>query len=291
MEGENTMQHRLFNALAAIAIVLAASAPVAAAELGGLDVVTDIVYGHKLGMALTMDLYQPKSGSGNGAAILFMVSGGWRSNWVPPEKGLPLFTPLVEKGFKVFAVRHGSSPKFNIPEIVEDVRLALRFVRSSAGKFGVDAGRLGVYGGSAGGHLSLMLGTAAVANERVAAVVAYFPPTDLRKWVSEDPNANRSYPALRFSPEKAGDYSPLVQVSPDDAPTLLIHGDKDPLVPLSHSEQILAAFKEKNVPTELLVIPGGGHGFKGDDDVRARHAMIAWFEKYLASPVKPTQGQ
>ena len=75
-----------------------------------------------------------------------------------------------------------------------------------------------------------------------------------------------------------------MQVTPDDAPTLLIHGDKDPLVPLSHSEKILAEFKAKNVPTELLVIPGGGHGFKGDDDVRARAAMIAWFEKYLAKP-------
>lgn len=256
-------------------------APASAAELGGLDVVPDIVYGHKLGMALTMDLYQPTGPTANGAAVLFMVSGGWRSNWAPPEKGLPLFTPLVEKGFKVFAVRHGSSPKFNIPEIVEDVRLALRFVRTSAVKYSVDPKRIGVYGGSAGGHLSLMLGTAAVADERVAAVVAYFPPTDLRNWVSEDPNRNQSYPALRFSPAKAGDYSPLLQVSSDDAPTLLIHGDKDPLVPLSHSEQILAAFKEKSVPAELLVIPGGGHGFKGDDDARARAAMIGWFTKHL----------
>lgn len=274
--------HRPTVALLALAALTPATTR--AAELGGLDFVPDVVYGHKMGMALTMDLFQPRAGTGNGAAILFMVSGGWRSAWTPPEKGLPMFSPLVEKGFKVFAVRHGSSPKFNIPEIVEDVRLALRFVRSSAGRFGIDAARVGVYGGSAGGHLSLMLGTAAVAEERVAAVVAYFPPTDLRGWVSEDPNSNRSYPALRFPPAKAGDYSPLLQVSPDDAPTLLIHGDKDPLVPLSHSEQILAAFKEKNVPTELLVIPGGGHGFKGDDDVRARQAMIAWFEKYLATP-------
>lgn len=268
-----------------LVFLIGLSSVATAEETSAVDIVPDIVYGHKLGLALTMDLYQPKTQPANGAAILFMVSGGWRSNWAPPEKGLILFRPLVEKGFKVFAVRHGSSPKFNIPEIVEDVRLASRFVHTNAGKYGVDANRLGVYGGSAGGHLSLMLGTtSADPGDRFAAVVAYFPPTDLRGWVNEDPESNKSYPALRFSPAKASDYSPLLQVTPDDAPTLLIHGDKDPLVPLSHSEKILAEFKDKRVPTELLVIPGGGHGFKGDDDVRARAAMIAWFDKYLAKP-------
>jgi acetyl esterase/lipase len=245
------------------------------------QIVPDIVYGHKMGMALTMDLFQPHESS-NGAAILFMVSGGWRSGWVAPEKAAALFRPLVDKGFKVFAVRHGSSPKFNIPEIVDDVRLAVRFVHAQAGRYGIDASRIGVYGASAGGHLSLMIGTAPVEPaDRVAAVVAYFPPTDLRGWVSEDPESNKRYPALRFSPSKGADYSPLLQVTPDDPPTLLIHGDKDPLVPLSHSEKILAEFKAKNVSAELLIIPGGGHGFMGDDQVRARNAMVAWFEKYL----------
>ncbi len=267
--------------LLASLLLAAAVLPPAYADDATLDIVPDIVYGHKLGMALTMDLFQPKA-QANGAAILFMVSGGWRSNWVAPEAAVTLFRPLVEKGFKVFAVRHGSSPKFNIPEFVEDVRQAVQFVHAQAGKYGVDPNRLGVYGGSAGGHLSLMLGTTpAGPADRLAAVVAYFPPTDLREWVSEDPASNKSYPALRFSPAKAGDFSPLLQVTPDDPPTLLIHGDKDPLVPLNHSERILAEFKAKNVPTELLVIPGGGHGFKGDDEVRARNAMISWFEKYL----------
>lgn len=273
------------------AMLLLAAGTAAAAD-ASIPVKPDIVYGHKMGMALTMDLFEPP-GKSNGAGILFMVSGGWRSNWTPPETGMALFRPLLEKGFKVFAVRHGSSPKFNIPEIVEDVRLAVRYVRTNASSYGIDADRLGVYGGSAGGHLSLMLGTASDkgdpaakdpvqrVSDRVAAVVAYFPPTDLRGWVSEDPNSNTSYPALRFSPSKAGDFSPLLHVTPDDPPTLLIHGDKDPLVPLSHSENILAAFKKQNVPAELIVIPGGGHGFKGDDATRATAALVAWFEKHL----------
>src|SRR5690349_12679742 len=127
------------------ALVLLA-APGFAADVP-VEITPDIVYGHKMGMALTMDLFQPKSNA-NGAAILFMVSGGWRSTWAEPETAVSRFRPLTDKGFKVFAVRHGSSPKFNIPEIVEDVRTAVRFVRMKAGAYGIDANRLGVYGGS-----------------------------------------------------------------------------------------------------------------------------------------------
>ena len=71
----------------------------------------------------------------------------------------PLFQVYLEKGYHVFAVRHGSSPKYTIPEAVSDVRRAVRFVRQNAKRFHIDADRLGVMGMSAGGHLSLMLGT------------------------------------------------------------------------------------------------------------------------------------
>lgn len=258
----------------------------AALTLGAADAVEitpDIVYGHKMGMALTMDLFQPKSNA-NGAAVLFMVSGGWRSNWVAPEKAQAMFRPLVEKGFKVFAVRHGSSPKFNLPEIVEDVRNAVRFVRAKSATYAIDPNRIGVYGGSAGGHLSLMLGTTSTPDTRVAAVVAYFPPTDLRGWVNPAPDSNTSYPALRFEVEKAPAYSPLLHVTPDDPPTLLIHGDKDPLVTLDHSQKILAEFQKQHVTAELIVIKDGVHGFRGDDAARAQTALVAWFEKYLKTP-------
>ena len=254
----------------------------------------DVVYGHKHGMALTMDVFAPKADS-NGAAVLFMVSGGWRSSWSPPEQAVGRFQSLLDKGFTVFAVRHGSSPKYKIPEIVEDVRRGVRFVRLNAEKFGIDSERLGVFGGSAGGHLTLMLATTSDegdedaqdetlrVSDRVAAVVAYFPPTDLRSLVPEPPTQNELFPALNFDPARAGDYSPLVHVTPDDPPTLLIHGDQDTLVPLSHSENILAAYKEKNVPAELIVIEGAGHGFRGDDAKRASDALVAWFEKHLAT--------
>jgi acetyl esterase/lipase len=269
-----------------ITIVLPCAVPVLGVE--GVDITPDVVYGHKHGMALTFDVFKPKQRA-NGVGILFIVSGGWYSRWRPPEKSVNWFKQTLDKGFTVFAVRHGSSPKYAIPEIIEDVRRSVRFIRLRANKFGVDPERLGVTGGSAGGHLSLMLGTASDngdpdskdevlrTSNRVAAVVAYFPPTDIRPWVNKVPD----FPALQFEEEKSVACSPLLHVSKDDPPTLLIHGDKDELVTLDHSENILAKFKEHKVTSKLLVIKGAAHGFQGDDGKRAAEARVAWFEKHL----------
>lgn len=269
----------------------------APAEVAGQDkikITPDVVYGHKHGLAMTMDVYQPKKA--NGAGILFMVSGGWYSIWNPPEKALGLFQPLLDKGFTVFSVRHGSSPKFTIPEAVDDVRRSVRFVRLNAKKYGVDPDRLGVFGGSAGGHLSLMLGTTGDdgnpnakedllrQSDRVAAVVAYFPPTDLRGIVWSAPDVDPQYkrfPALDLPIKQAAKYSPLLAVTKDDAPTLLVHGDKDKLVPLKHSKDIEAALKKAGVTCDLLVIEGAAHGFAGEDGRRATNALVSWFEKHL----------
>jgi acetyl esterase/lipase len=196
----------------------------------------------------------------------------------------------VDHGYTLFIVRHGSAPQFKVPEAVADVRRAVRYIRLNAKKFDIEPKRIGVCGGSAGGHLSMMLGTTADegtkdaadeverATSRVAAVVAYFGPVDLREWVGP----NEQFPALEFDPKLAESVSPLLHVTPDDAPTLLIHGDKDYLVKLDKSDRIFAALKKEKVPSELIVIEGAGHGFPGEMGVRASKALTDWFDKYLA---------
>lgn len=256
----------------------------------------DIVYGHKAGLAMTIDMIQPREP--NGAAVVFMMSGGWYSTWVPPENfmspdapfGLKHFRELVDDGYTVFIVRHGSAPQFKVPDAVDDVRRAIRFVHLNAEKFKIDPQRIGVCGASAGGHLSLMLGTTADegnkdakdeverASNDVAAVVAYFPPVDLREWVGD-----KRFPALEFDPKLAESVSPVLHVTPDDAPTLLIHGDKDDLVKLDNSQRILAEFEEQKVPSELIVIEGAGHGFPDEMGERASQALVDWFEEHLAA--------
>ena len=172
-------------------IACVAVMPILLSRAAETEIIPDVIYGHKDGMALTFDVLRPRV-KPNGAAVIFMVSGGWVSSYSPPEQAAERFKDLLDKGFTVIPVRHGSSPKYFIPEIVGDVRRAVRFIRFNASRWGIDPNRLGVFGGSAGGHLSLVLGTASDngdpaakeaflrESDRVAAVVAYFPPVDLR---------------------------------------------------------------------------------------------------------------
>ena len=260
-----------------------------------VSITPDVVYGHKFGLATTFDVFTPTD-QPNGAAVLFMVSGGWYSGWTPPEQIQKRFEPLTDRGFTVFAVRHGSSPKFSIAEAVADVRRSVRFIRLNADRFDIDPQRIGVFGMSAGGHLSLMLGTASdegnqeskdpveQVSDRVAAVVAYVAPTDLRIMAKDAPERLPAYdrfPALELDTQAAKSVSPIVYVTPDDAPTLLLAGAKDNLVPVSHSRNIESAFESANVESELIEFEDAGHGFAGQDAQKATEAMVDWFVTHL----------
>jgi acetyl esterase/lipase len=277
---------KTLSAWAVLALAIVASG--AAAAENGVEIRPDVVYGHKDGMALTYDVLRP-TGKSNGAGILFMVSGGWFSRWSPPDELAPRYATLIERGYTIYLVRHGSAPRYKVPEAVADVQKAVAHIVDNAGSLGVDPQRLGVFGGSAGGHLSLMLGcaTGPVGEEpddavkaglgRVAAVVAYFPPVDLRRITGP----NDRFPALDFDPAHSAYVSPLLHVTPDAPPTLLIHGDQDDLVPLSASEIMYAALQEKGVESELIVIEGAGHGFRGEHQDIALNALADWFDKHI----------
>jgi len=261
-------------------------------------VTPDVIYGHRDGMALTYDVFP--SAEPNGAGVLYMVSGGWFSVWQPPEKRLPRISALLEAGFTVFAVHHASAPRFKVPDAVSDVRAAVRHIKENATAYGIDADRLGVWGGSAGGHLSLMLGLNSEAkpgkgttespmlsprylanadtDASVAAVVAYFPPVDLRPLTGP----NDRFPALDYPPELAAGISPILFVDKSDPPIKLIHGDADKLVPLTASTSLVSELEKAGVVHDLLVIEGGGHGFRNPERAQqARTALVAWFKEYL----------
>lgn len=253
-----------------------------------VDIRPDVVYGHKDGMALTFDVFTPKQNA-KGIGLLFMVSGGWYSGWTPPEQAINMFRPMLDHGYTVIAVRHGSSPRYIVPEAVADVKLALRYISDHADDLHVNRDKLGVYGFSAGGHLSLMLGTqtndlpeeGGKKPPHVAAVVAVFPPTDLAPYVELGNPRREQFPALRFEPSAAASVSPLLSVTSDDAPTLLFHGDKDELVPLFHSEKIEQAFKAAKVDTKLVVFPGAAHGFNAEQSAQLVQQALQWFDDHL----------
>ena len=214
---------------------------------------------------------------------------------------------------------HGSQPRFTVPEIIQDMNRAVRFIRHHAKDYGIDPDRIGVYGGSAGGHLSLMLGTAGDKGDpkakdpvdressRVQAVACFFPPTDFLNFGKpgkEMLHATDHQPPFRaafdyreldkatmlWKPitdegrlrEITRQISPITYVTPDDPPTLIIHGDADKLVPLQQSELIVEKLKKTGVETKLVVKKGAGHGWAGLDKDLAQFAD--WFDGHLAKP-------
>jgi acetyl esterase/lipase len=255
--------------------------------LADVNVKSDVVYGHKDGMALVYHVLSPENA--NGAAVVYMVSGGWFSRWAPAERTASRFADLLDAGFTLIPVHHGSSPRYHVPDAYADVSRAIRHIRLNGDDYGIDTDRIGVTGGSAGGHLSLMLGLDAddgdndaedevmrVSN-KVAAVVAYYPPVDLRRMTGP----SRRFPALDFANELAASISPILHADPLDPPTLLIHGDEDTLVNINHSVIMQAEFEKQQITSEFITILGAGHGFRGDNAVKASKERLNWFNKYL----------
>ena len=259
-----------------------------------------------------MDVFTPEKDA-NGLGVILVVSGGWFS--AHEAISLPFVEPLVERGYTVFAVVHGSQPKFTIPEILQDMHRAVRFIRHHAEKYKIDPDRIGIYGGSAGGHLSLMQGTAGdpgnpaakdpVEREssRVQAVACFFPPTDFLNYGKPGEDAlgrgilagfkapfdfheldDKTKTFERITDEAkireiGRQISPITHAGDDDPPTLIIHGDADKLVPIQQAELIVAKLKEAGVEAKLVVKPGAGHGWA---DIAKDVTLFAdWFDEHL----------
>ena len=273
----------------------------------------DVIYGRKFGLAMTMDVFTPKE-KANGKGIIFCMSGGWVSN--KPGPGIPsLLHEFLNRGYVVFAVMHGAQPKFTIPEVLEDMHRAVRFIRATAKKYNIDPDNLGIAGASAGGHLPLMQGcppqdgnpnsgdSAEKESSKVAAVACFFPPTDFLNYGKEGNLALGDGTLKNFRPpfdfwERDKDtnklvviedqerrkaigkqISPITHVTKNSAPALIIHGDADKLVPIQQAEVIIAKFKEAGVPCELVVKKGAGHGWAAIE--KDCVTLADWFDKQL----------
>jgi acetyl esterase/lipase len=277
----------------------------------------DVIYGRKHGMALTMDVFTPKKA--NGAAVILVMSGGWFSahDWIKPAEA----DEFLKRGYTVFAVVHGSQPKFAIPEILEDMHRAVRYIRHHATDYHIDPNRIGINGGSAGGHLALMQGTAGAEGDpkakdpvdrvssRVQAVACFFPPTDFLNYGAKGKEAlGRGTLAGYKAPfdfteldKKTGSYvlitdeerrreigrkvSPVNHVTKASAPTLIIHGDADKLVPIQQAREMVGRLKAAGVPAKLVVKHGAGHGWRGLE--KDMTIITDWFDRYLREKGPP----
>jgi acetyl esterase/lipase len=266
------------------------------AELKTATYVRDVIYGHRDGMALTYDVFKPVKNA-NGALVVNIVSAGWRSSWATPEERQARYQALIDKGFIVVALYHASAPRFQVPDAVADVRLGMRHIKLHAADYGADPKRIGVWGASAGGHLALVAGmmaddgNPAAANplersgNRIAAVVAYFPPTDLALLLQGRAKAG----AIDFDDKLLPLVSPILGVDARDPPTLILQGDADRGVPPAQAEVMHAALDKVGVENKLQMFAGADHDFyvKGDPArtdayaTDAMNAMVGWFESHL----------
>jgi acetyl esterase/lipase len=305
------MKRRLVPWLAFVAVFVASSAA-SAEDNASYTRKEDVIYGRKYGTALTMDVFTPKENA-NRAAVIVCVSGGWFSSHANINVGLA--KEFLKRGYTVFAVVHGSQPKFNIEEILQDMHRAVRYVRHHAKDFNIDPNRIGITGGSAGGHLSLMQGMAGTDGDpkakdpvdrepsRVQAVACVFPPTDFLNWGEKGKLMLGTHPVVPVGgafafyeqdkktlvlvpitdPEKRKEIgkkiSPIYHVSSSSPPTLIVHGDEDKLVPLEQAERMIEKLKEVGVPAELAVKKGGGHD--GPTVEFGLPKIADWFDKYL----------
>jgi len=224
--------------------------------------------------ALKLDLYLP-AGGGKGLRrplVIWVHGGGWRGG----SKSSTPAVALLRDGFAVASVEYRLTGEAVFPAQINDCKGAVRFLRANADKYGLDPNAFGAWGSSAGGHLVALMGTAGDANElegdvggnagvssRVQAVCDWFGPTDftvMRTAGSRSPVTM----LLGGPPDEKADLarqaSPVRHVSKDDPPFLIVHGDKDRLVPLSQSVRLDEALRKAGVESELHVVKGAGHG-------------------------------
>jgi acetyl esterase/lipase len=280
----------------------------------------EIIYGRKDGVALTMLQFKPSAKS-NSKAIVWVVAGAWNSSYsqaTTPGALADVKSLYTDNGFTVFEVIVGSQQRFAIPEQVQDVKRAVRYIRYNATRFGIDPDHIGITGYSAGGHLALCIATADDkmdktaqdpidrVSSRVQAVAVLFPPTNFLNWDGNGFNvvntlqlqrqfkvtgafdfrrwtdSTRTYDPIADTASRnkiAKEISPVNAVSPDDPPVFIMHGDKDNVVPLYQSESIIALFKKAGVANNFIIKKGGHHA--PEDMLPELKQFPEWFSRYL----------
>jgi acetyl esterase/lipase len=228
--------------------------------------------------------------------VLCIHGGGFRAGHRDGNNALCL--KLAQRGFVAATVSYRLAPKYQFPAAVHDVKAAVRWLRANAAKYQMDPARIGVTGDSAGGHLAQFLGVTASVEEfegdggnadqssRVACVVNRYGPSDFTKSYDKSVDAAEVLPLflggdLQMALQRHIHSSPLNWVTPDAAPTLILHGTEDKYVAYEQGVWLRDRLQACGVEVELVTFEGAGHGFKGTDAEKAEHALFAFLERHL----------
>ncbi len=269
-----------------------------AAELAIPDNVTferDITYAEAGGARMQLNIARPKNASGPLPAVLCIHGGGFRAG--SREGYNKLCLTLAQKGFVAATISYRLAPMHQFPAAIHDTKAAVRWLRANAAKHGINPDRIGVTGGSAGGHLAQFLGVTAGVKDfegadnpgfssAVTCVVNVYGPSDFTKSYGKSVDAHVVLPMwlggdVDTARAKHIQSSPLNWVTPNAAPTLIIHGTEDKYVAFEQAVWMRDRLTACGVPVELITMEGAGHGFKGADAEKAEAALIAYFEQRL----------
>ena len=257
---------------------------------------TGVEYSNPDGQHLQLNIARPKSGDGPFPAVVCIHGGGFRAGKRESYDGLVL--RLAERGYVALTVTYRLAPKYPFPAAVHDTKAAVRWVRANAAKYKIDPARVGVTGGSAGGHLAQFLGVTAGVSEfegdggnagqssAVTCVVNVYGPSDFTKSYGKSVDAAEVLPLFLGGNLETQRFrhllsSPLYWVTPRAAPTLCIHGTEDKYVAHEQAVWLVEKMKASGAEADLLTLPGAGHGFKGKDAETAEAALMAFFDKRL----------
>lgn len=236
-------------------------------------VTRDVLFAAPGGYPLRLDIYQPREIEGARPAVI-VIHGGV---WLQGDKSAYAFGVhnrwLATQGYVVFDIQYRLAARWPAP--LADVKCAIRWVKTNAARYGADPARVAVLGRSVGGYLAVM--AAYTANlpgfpagcfenadidESVQAVIACYPPTDLRLWMAEQGSAIEQLLVglTNDVPDIYAQATPITHVRPGLPPTLIVHGQRDRTVPFAHAEMLANHLRASGTTTVLLPIPGGRHG-------------------------------
>lgn len=253
-----------------------------------------------------LDLYVPEKAGAPLPLIIWVHGGGWQNG--SKEGCPPLRQGFTERGYALASIGYRLSGHATFPAQIEDCKAAIRWLRAHAKQYNLDPQRFGVWGSSAGGHLVALLGTSGHVKEfdvgahldhssRVQAVCDYYGPTDFVAFVTtpgyerhaqpDSPEAKLIGGAVAENKDKAARANPITYVTPDDPPFLIVHGDKDPVVPINQSQLLLEALKKAGVSVRFHTIKGAGHG-QGFGGPEIEPMVSDFFEKRLKSKTLPS---
>ena len=254
------------------------------------------------GVPLKLDLYFPKSTNGPAPVVVYVHGGGWSGGSKDGRAEMFYASALLDAGFILSSVDYRLAPQHKFPAMIEDVKCAIRFLRAHASEYNINPNNIGALGASAGGHLVSLLGMTDESagfdvgeyldqSSRVQAVVDLFGPADLTIGFS---GASGVYEGMAQSVFGTRDptnpifkaASSVTYITPDDPPFLILHGDRDQIVPLSQSQEFYDKLTAAGVESQLVIVIGGDHGLNNLQEFPPREDLINLIVQFFNQNLK-----